>query len=161
MLSVTQTTGGRHVQHEDDILLGLSQAEWLHNHTWCLICVHHISQSRHKLYSNSTKLWFQYFCSDRHEITASESDLLTTCDQLRRNNRFRQDTLFSVDVHCPLLPVLGSVPAVPGQAFLCGGKVGPRHRPRTQTMVSFRLAIARWSRRFHHSPARRGRQQTT
>ena len=32
---------------------------------------------------------------------------------------------------------------------------------RVPVQMRFRLAIARWSRRFHWSPARRGRQQTT
>ena len=31
-----------------------SEPNGLHIHTCCLICVHHISQSRHELYSNST-----------------------------------------------------------------------------------------------------------
>ena len=32
---------------------------------------------------------------------------------------------------------------------------------RVPVQMSFRLATVRWSRRFHPSPARRGRQQTT
>ena len=108
-------------------------------------------------------------------LLSSESDLLTTDDELRRHNRFRQ--LFSVDVLSALAGSwVGARCAWPGLLLWRKGWAAtpsthsiqpswlhrtPRDFTRVPVQMRFRLAIARWSRRFHQSPARRGRQQTT
>ena len=103
------------------------------------------------------QLWFLNFCRDKHEITAPPLVLRVICspthDQLRRHNRFRQDTLFPVNVHRSLLPVLGSVPAVPSQALLYGGdgwaatpsthSTPPSRLPRTPPIVTSRACLCR------------------
>ena len=102
------------MQHEDDLLLGLSELGPLSRmapqpHMMPDLCSTHQSvttQTVQQLYNCDFSISVLTGTKSRHFLS-SESDLLTTHD------RFRQQTLF-----CPLLPVLGSVPVMPGQALL-------------------------------------------
>ena len=137
------------------------------SHTRCLICVHHISQSRHQLYQQTVQLWFQYFCSDRHELTApplvSSGD---TADFVR--TRFSRSCWFLG--RCPLcLARPSSLAERRGRdtvhalhtTLMAASHTAHCDFTREPVQMRLRLAIAPWSRRFHQSPARRGRQQTT
>ena len=93
VLSVTQTTGRRHVHHEDDILLGLSQLGLLRRmapqpHMMSDLCSSHQSvttQTVQQLYNCGFSISVLTGTKSPH-LLWSESDLLTTHDQLRRHN---------------------------------------------------------------------------